>query len=114
MWFKKRMEIRVEPTVRFLGCQEGQAELELKSALLPALQRHHVRRAYLARIDFGEGSTPSVALCLSAGESKTIVTAVQEEIRRLFHRSQHLDICFLSEQQESELSVVCQPFYVAA
>ena len=70
MWFKKRMEIRVEPTVRFLGCQEGQVELELKSALLPALQRYSVRRAYLARIDFGDGSSPSVALCLVGGRIK--------------------------------------------
>ena len=114
MWFKKRMEIRVEPTVRFLGGQEGQAALELKSALLPRLQSYPVRRAYLAQVDFGDGSSPSVALCLSAEESKTIVKAVQEEVRRLFHSSQHLDICFLSEQQETEVSSVCQPFYVAA
>ena len=114
MWFKKRMEIRVEPTVRFLAAQEGQAAVELKAALLSVLQNHPVRRAFLAQIDFGEGSTPSVALCLSADDSKTIVRAVQDEVRRLLHSSQHLDICFLSEQQESEVSRVCHPFYVAA
>jgi len=114
MWFKKRMEIRVEPTVRFLRGQDGQAALELKSALLTVLQSHPVRRAYLAQIDFGDGSSPSVALCLSAEDSKTIVKAVQQEVRKLLPSNQYLDICFLSEQQETELAAVCHPFYVAA
>lgn len=117
MWFKRPKqrptEKRIEPTVRFVWEQDGQLERELKGALISTLTRFAaIRKAYLARVDFGAPATYNVVLCVTGPEDVEVVGAVGSVFSR-FDTSLHLDILFLTAEQEAELASVCRPFYAA-
>ena len=104
-----------ERTVRFVCEQDGVPEQQFKDALIVALQAlPAVQKAYLARVDFGDPSAYPVDLCLSASEDPGAVHAVSAVFGRIFQAKQHLDIVFLTPQQETELARICRPFYIAA
>jgi hypothetical protein len=105
-------ETRHEPTIRFVCEQDGEPERELKDALTVTLRAFpHVRRAYLARVQFGDSPDLVVTLCLSADEDPRVVEAVSFDFRALFDSSQILDVMFLREGRERDLERVCRPFY---
>jgi len=110
---KKPEEIRV-PEIRFVGEQDGPAERHLKGKL-SELFRHsnNVQRAFLARVALrGTGNLDVVlALRFENGPDKDMVNKVGAVFASLFNTDEHLDIVFLTKQQESELIVVCQPFF---
>jgi len=99
--------------LQFDGEQDGVPERELKSRLSKLfMHRGAVRRAYLAKVRYGESSS-GVALCLSsdldsAGETVENVASIFAE---MFGTHEHLDILFLSNEQEAELSSRCAAFF---
>jgi hypothetical protein len=110
---KKPKEFRV-PQIRFLGEQDGPPERILKERLADFFRRHRsVNRAYLARVDFGEGKDATVVLGLRTGldPDKGIVETVGTIFASVFDAKKHLDIMFLTEHEEAELSGVCPPFF---
>lgn len=101
--------------VNFLSEQDGTPERELKARLGRVFEANPgLWRAYLARIDYGDGGPQNVALCLIAasGLEKENVEQVGSVFRSLFKTEERLDILFLRLQQEAELSLVCLPLYV--
>jgi len=103
--------------IKFLGEQEGKAEDQFKVNMsrLFANQPGIFRRAYLARVSYGEPSICSVLLCLRNIES------IEHELQRGF-KYMFSEICrvgdfydsiMLNEEQEQELRKVCKPFYEA-
>ena len=114
MLSKRRIERRVEPTLRFLGEQDGNVEQQLKRELTFILSKTDMQRAYLARVDFGEGTKAGVALCLRGTDDKSLVADVAALFRRSFGVDQQLDICFISVAQEQRLKKVCRDFYAIA
>jgi hypothetical protein len=107
-------EARREKLIRFIHEQDGLPEQAFKSALLPLFAaRPGVRKAYLARIEFGPTSKSGVALCIAGSEDQALVNEAASVFAQQFQKGVPLDILFLSGLQESELQRVCRPFYGA-
>ncbi len=111
---KRPQEIQV-PQIRFLGEQDGPPERELKDKLKDLFQLDQsVNAAYLAKVIYGEESPVIVALCLKI-RFKTdsgLVKKVGRIFASMFGQHEHMDILFLSDDQESELAKVCPPFFI--
>lgn len=106
----ERNELRLE----FLGEQDGVPERALKTALLVELAKfREVQRGYLARVGFAPNRNVGIALCLApiTGRDGAIVQAVGKVFAEQFSRETHLDIVFVSQDQEDDLRRVCSPFY---
>jgi hypothetical protein len=115
--------------VQFVGEQDGAPERELKDRLAGSLRPMGVQKAYLAVVSYaerkgpqnadGDGVAPelTVALCLSVSDAATekgeIVQRASHDFAAMFGPTQHMDIIFLTDQQEAALKKVCQPFYIA-
>jgi hypothetical protein len=109
----KFAEIHV-PGVRFVGEQDGPSERLLKARLADMFRLDStVCAAYLVRADLGSGNIGVVlGLRTASGPSKQIVEDVGKVFASIFARSQHLDILFLSQRQETDLKQVCKAFYI--
>jgi hypothetical protein len=119
-WFKKKPfrppETLWVPSLSFLGEQDGPPERELKAQFCQLLQnRACVQHAYLARVDYGNPGEYHVALCLrmTISDDAKLKKAIGEVFAQKFGRHEHLDVIFVREDQEDDLSKVCRPFYVA-
>ena len=115
--------------VQFVSEQDGPPERELKDRLAETLRPMGIRKAYLAVVSYDERKGPqnaagdgnalatTVALCLSLGdaaaEKHDIVQRASHDFASMFGPTQHMDIIFLTDQQELALSKVCRPFYMA-
>jgi len=112
--FPKRFEQFRVPTVRFVGEQGGPPERLLKDRLCELFRQDKaITAAYLARADIGNGSI-SVVLGLRATGSpdKRVIEKVGSVFASIFAGKEHLDILFLSEAQEAELTQVCRSFFL--
>jgi hypothetical protein len=108
---------RNEPRVEFLGEQDGLPERALKAALQSELaQFTEVKWAYLARVGFAPNAQPGVALCLAplTSNDSAIAQHVGKVFASQFSRDAHLDVIFVSPEQEADLRRVCKPFYARA
>jgi hypothetical protein len=104
------------PTIRFVGEQDGPPERDLKSHIAELLTNElEVDRAYLARVQYDDAENWNVALCLAA--TNPDISRINERIGRLFAgifaNDMHLDILYLSDAQEEEITKVCTSFYKA-
>lgn len=98
--------------VHFLGEQDGAPERLLKSRLTEFFQRDKsIYRAYLARTSL-EGQA-SVALCVKTqfGADRGLAEKIGAIFGMVFNAHEHLDIIFLSEQQEPQVKRVCSTFF---
>ena len=110
----RRTEERRVHQLRFLGEQDGSPERLLKQSLADFfLGEKTVVRAYLAKADYGDGNSASIVLGLRmpSGPNQMIVEQVSAIFASLFDRKEHLDIIFLSEDQEEDMTRVCRPFF---
>jgi hypothetical protein len=111
--WKRKLPVGVATVrgIRFLGSQEGHSERRFMEAVAEIL-RGTVERAYLARVEYRDNAPSAVALCLrSTGSQESLVESISAIFSRMFGREQHLDIMFLTEDQEHELACVCRPFF---
>jgi SseB protein C-terminal domain len=115
-WIKSSLpnhphEMRVSE-LRFLAEQHGPPEELLKSRLIEFFQRDKsVQRAYLTKVSL-DGQI-GVALCLRTqfGADRGVAEKIGAIFGTIFNAEEHLDIIFLSDQQESELKNVCSAFF---
>lgn len=111
---KPRVETHTQTTIRFVGEQDGEPERLLKNSLVEEFRSTpDLRRAYLAQVAYQNSETGEVALCLSGPENQRLVGRIGTRFAKIFGKDVHLDILFLSSQQEAELERVCTPFYRA-
>lgn len=112
---KKSLRVFIQPTLRFLCEQDGSHERTLKTQLVTLfLQRQNVLRAYLVRVEYADPGTYNVALCLRTTtdqDDQTLVEAVGSTFASIFSSDYHLDIIFLTTDQEFLLKEVCGPFF---
>src|SRR5262249_26117380 len=107
----------VEPlrqsTVRFVREQDGEPERQLKTRLLPVLRSRPdaASAAFLVCVDYGEPNASGVALCAAGPADAGFVRDIGVVFSGLFSKGSHLDILFLSDDKESEVRKVCEPFY---
>ena len=120
-WLKKEPKEHPQvfqvPQVRFCGEQDGPPERELKERLAQFFQSDQsVRAAYLANVVYGDaGQSPSnVALCLRTefGPDLGLAEKVGRIFASMFGPLAHLDVVFLSDEQEAELTKACSPFFI--
>lgn len=100
--------------IRFLAEQDGPSERILKSNLVSFLTSQcWVQAAYLVRADFGEETAQTVALCVKGEppDRSATVSQIQSIFSAIFNTSQHMDILFLTQPSEKELSLICRPFF---
>ena len=117
-WFRRNRrrppEERDVPAIIFIGEQVGPPENVLKARLAEFFRRDQsVTKAYLAKVSFGDTSV-GVALCLRTlfGPDKGMVEKIGTVFASVFNTHEHLDIVFLSDDQEASLVRVCQPFFL--
>ena len=114
--YKKPLKIYAQ-NIQFLGEQDGQPERLLKKMLIDLFYMDRViRRAYLVRASLNEKKEANVVLALRGAfhPNMEIVNKVGEIFGFVFNGKQHLDIMFLSSDQEAQLIGVCKPFFEAA
>ena len=114
---KRRLQrantIQLHPaSLTFISEQDGPRERTLKAALVTMFQTDGiVQKAYLARLDIGEGFT--VGLCLRANPlpDESYPDKIGELFVKVMGPGGHLHVLFLAPDQETELQRVCRPFY---
>lgn len=119
-WFKNKAsrppQQLTASVVRFVGEQDGPPERDLKACFVEQFKYEPtVERAYLARADYDDGTGAHVALCVKCfcGGDQTLNARVADIFADMFGSHEHLDVIFLRDDQEQELSQVCPPFYRA-
>jgi hypothetical protein len=103
-------------TVYFLAEQDGPPEQELKSKLVTLFdQLRLVNIAYLAVVRYGDAASPNVALCVRGqpGQNRMFAERVGRVFAAIFGSHEHLDVVWLTPEQETSLAKVCRPFYGA-
>jgi hypothetical protein len=102
--------------VYFLGEQDGPSEQELKNKLgILFGQLRLVNIAYLAVVRYGEAVSPNVALCVRGqpGQNRMFAERVGRVFAAIFGSHEHLDVIWLTPDQETSLAKVCRHFYKA-
>jgi len=100
----------------FLAEQDGEVERQFKRKLCTVfLKTGKPLRAYLALAQSGQNDMPHVVLCLRIPGKDDFVLLNQcaEVFKEMFAQSQHLDMAFITEQQEQTLRTLCCPFYTS-
>jgi hypothetical protein len=102
--------------VYFLGEQDGPPEQGLKNKLVILFgQLRLVNIAYLAVVRYGDAVSPNVALCVRGqpGQNRMFAERVGRVFAAIFGSHEHLDLIWLTPEQETSLAKVCRPFYGA-
>jgi len=107
----------IEPRLmEFVGEQDGEPERELKQKLVPILEEAlEIKSAYLAIVDYRDGSSPSVVLCMRSDKEAdaAFVLRIGKVFSEAFNAKEHLDVLFMDSRKESAVRAVCSPFYVS-
>ena len=120
-WLKPKSKRHPEeihpPQLCFIGEQDGPPERELKGRLAIFFRRDQsVQTAYLARVSYDDPSRIGVALCLRTqfGADPGMAEKIGKIFASMFGTHEHMDIIFLNEQQEAQLTKVCAAFFNAS
>jgi hypothetical protein len=110
----KKVEEHPVSGLEFLYEQDGETERRLKGELIGLLRQNaDVERAYLAKaVNDGE---ETVMLCLATSADAPdlrLPPQIGKIFKTIFSAKDHLDVLFLSEDQEVQLIQVCKPFYI--
>ena len=100
--------------MEFVGEQDGEPERELKQRLVPILEEAlEIKSAYLAIVDYRDGSSQSVVLCLRSDKEAdaAFVLRIGKIFAEVFNAKDHLDVLFMDSRKESAVRAVCSPFY---
>ena len=101
--------------INFVGEQDGVPERKLKTELTNALKGGNVRRAYLARVNYGEVEEFNVALCLQLdGDASDIQQHVNQVFSTMFRTDEHLDVIVLNDEEEQRVTLSCNPFFISS
>jgi hypothetical protein len=109
----KTLEIKVA-RLRFAREQDGVPEQKLKQSFIRFLSHSGMAKtAYLAVVEYPELSR-RVSLCVRTEpncDPKRLVEDLGQLFVGNFGTREQLDIIFITADQESELKVVCNPFF---
>src|SRR6266850_3158738 len=105
------LEVRVD-SLRFVSEQDGAPERDLKARWLPILAAHpEVKRAYLAVAEYEAQPGNNVVLCIRSDDAPNVhfIEQLREPFAAVFNRDAHLDVAFVSDAKEKEVTRVCRP-----
>jgi len=107
------VEFTVRPP-RFLGEQDGVPERQLKEKLVRMFDLvPWVTTAYLARVRYGDSKLASVALCVvgQPGQNRVFAEQIAGIFASIFGSHEHMDIIWITPEQDQELASLCRPFF---
>jgi len=108
------MSLEVNRVV-FVGEQDGFSERELIKRLIEYFKesQNHALSAFLVRVSYDKLSTQHVALAIRSEicDKTAIVSNASRIFSGLFGKHEHLDILFVSSEQEKDLRKVCKSFF---
>lgn len=109
------MSLKIAPEIFLICEQEGEIERMIKQKFSQLFANYAKPiRAYLVRIRYVHSHSPSVALCIrTTDEDIRLVEQCAQQFSSIFAANQHLDILFISEQQEQIIRKQCCPFYTS-
>lgn len=113
---QKPIETLNIPSIEFIAEQDGDFERKVKEALAPTLKEHkEIKTAYLVAVLYSQREQ-GVALCLEAlpGSEKEIAKNISIVFSRVAGTNLHLDIVFLTTEQQQKVREVAEAFYVAS
>jgi hypothetical protein len=110
------MDQKIKNKIIFLGEQDGSPEQGFKNELIRMfLISGKCVRAYLGVMRYGNETNAHVALCLKTnGNDENLLKNCANIFKSTFSSNEHLDILFLSDEQELVLREVCCPFYTSS
>jgi hypothetical protein len=93
--------------------QDGSPERELKNQLIELFRREEgIEAAYLAQVAYTDDGENAVSLCLRADRpNHEVMAEIGQVFSSMFAAHEHLDILFLDDGQEAELTKCCAPFW---
>ncbi len=98
--------------VSFLYEQDGPNEGLLKDKLSQLFrQDRSIERAYLVMARLQDNSGVVLGLATRFGPEARIVKNVQSAFASVCNTKEHLDVLFLTAEQEAQLTEVCKPFF---
>jgi hypothetical protein len=104
----------VAQIAHFLGEQDGPPEQDLKNKLVILFgQLRLLNIAYLAVVRYGDAASSNVALCVRGqpGQNRMFAERGGRVFASVFGSHEHLDVIWLTAEQESSVAKVCRPFY---
>ena len=108
------MDVLQVATIHSADEQEGEAERALKAKLVSLFdQLHLVKIAYLACVQYDNAESVDVAVCVRGirGQDRMVAQQVSQVFASIFAKDQHLDVVWITPEQETALAKVCRPFY---
>jgi hypothetical protein len=106
-------ELRVG-SVNFILEQDGVPERELKAKLVTFFNSAAwVKVAYLAQVTYQDAGPSHVALCVRGqpGQNRIFAERVGTLFASIFGSHEHMDVLWITPEQEIALARVCRPFY---
>jgi hypothetical protein len=98
--------------IRFLREQDGVPERALKLRLSALFRRDaRIARAYLVRTDPKQGTGPVVLGLQASSADEQLLLEIGTVFASVFGDDEHLDILFLSSEQEVRCAFVCPAFF---
>ena len=109
---RRKFDERRVTDLCFLREQDGPNERSLKKSLRQLFQQNQaIERAYLVLAQLQGRPTVILGLATQCGPDMRMVNDVQFAFASVCNVKEHLDIVFLTAEQEAHLVEVCQPFY---
>jgi hypothetical protein len=109
------LEVHVN-SLRFVAEQDGAPERDLKTRWFPILAAHpEVIRAYLAVAEYEAQPGSNVVLCIRSDDPPNMhfIDELRAPFAAIFSRDAHLDVAFVGDAKENEVTRVCRPFWPA-
>jgi hypothetical protein len=100
--------------INFIVEQDGPSEQELKNLLyIYFIENSTISKVFLVRVSYDDSPEEHVALCIreDKGNREEIFKEVGRLFNDLFGSHEHLDVLFVSSDQEKDLLKISSPFY---
>lgn len=99
----------------FLPLYDGETELLLKEKLRFAFRfEKRIELAYLVYAQHSNTRETTIILGIKAPEEQAIIEKTAVVFASIFDAKQHLDILFISDEQERQIQAIAFPFYKRA
>src|SRR6185312_12074282 len=98
--------------MRVICEQDGASERVLKQRLTALFKtRFEVERAYLTAVSYGSDRAVALLIKCTTGDSPELVGHIGRLFGTIFDTKEHLDVVFVSADQEMSVQTLCAPFF---
>ena len=105
------IEEKEAATVTFVSEEHSALGADYERAVVPVLQEHRIRKAFLVRVIYESGER-SVALAVCAPENPGLTKQLAAKFQGLAGRKAFVDIIYIDAEEESAAARVARPFFL--